>query len=110
MIGGMINANDFVGFLLHVVFSLIIGALYTAFFLPFVRLGNPLADIVVGGLIYGLIWWVIGGNLIMPLVAGNDVFQFGIGAGFYGHIIFGHALAFLVVLRDRAFGQASGAN
>ena len=110
MIGGMIDANDFVGFILHVVFSLIIGAIYTAFFVSVVKLGNPLVDIVVGGLIYGLIWWVIGANLIMPLVAGNDVFQFNIGASFYGHIIFGHALAFLVVLRDMAFGQASGDN
>lgn len=102
MIGGMINANDFVGFILHVIFSAIIGALYTAYFAPNVKLGNPLVTIVVGGLIYGIIWWVVGGNLIMPLVAGGDVFQFGLGPSFYGHIIFGHALAFLVILRDMA--------
>ena len=95
MIGGMINGNDFVGFILHVVFGAIIGALYTAFFAPNVKLGNPLMTIVVGGLIYGLIWWVVGGNLIMPLIAGGDVFQFGLGPSLYGHIIFGHALAFL---------------
>ena len=100
MIGGMINANDFVGFILHIIFSAIIGALYTAYFAPNVKLGNPLMTIVVGGLIYGIIWWVLGGNLIMPLVAGGDVFQFGLGASFYGHIIFGHALAFLVSRMD----------
>ena len=100
MIGGMINANDFVGFILHIIFGAIIGALYTAFFVPYVKLGNSLLNIVVGGLIYGIIWWVLGGNLIMPLIAGGDVFAFGIGASFYGHIIFGHALAFLVTLSD----------
>ena len=59
-------------------------------------------DFVVGGLIYGVLWWVVGGNFIMPLIAGGDVFQFGLGTSFYGHIIFGHALAFLVILRDMA--------
>lgn len=102
MVGGMVNSNDFVGFILHIVFSAVIGALYTALFVPNVKLGNPLVGIVVGGLIYGLIWWIVGGNFIMPLIAGNDVFQFGLGASFYGHIIFGHALAFLVSLRYMA--------
>ena len=102
MIGGMIDANDFAGFIMHVIFSAAIGALYTAFFVPYVKLGNALLNIVVGGLIYGVIWWVLGGNIIMPLIAGGDVLQFGLGASFYGHIIFGHALAFLVILRDMA--------
>ena len=102
MVGGMIDADDFVGFIMHVVFSAVIGALYTGFFAPYVKLGNALLNIVVGGLIYGVIWWVVGGNFIMPLIAGGDVFQFGLGTSFYGHIIFGHALAFLVILRDMA--------
>lgn len=107
MIGGMINANDFVGFILHIVFSAIIGGLYTAVFVPTVKLGNPLMNIVVGGLIYGLIWWIVGGNLILPIIAGGDVFAFGLGPSLYGHIIFGHALAFLVTLRDLALGANS---
>ena len=107
MVGGMINANDFVGFILHVIFSAVIGGLYTAFFTSIVKLGNPLLNIVIGGLIYGILWWVVGGNLIMPLIAGGDVFQFGLGASFYGHIVFGHVLAFLVLLRDMAM-QKSG--
>ena len=102
MIGGMINGNNFVGFVLHIVFSAIIGAVYAAYFAPNVKLGNPLVTIVVGGLIYGILWWVVGGNLIMPAIAGNDVFQFGLDPSLYGHIIFGHALAFLVILRDMA--------
>lgn len=107
MIGGMINANDFVGFILHIVFSAIIGALYTALFTPYVQMGNNLFDIVVGGLIYGIIWWILGGNIIMPLISGGDVLQFDLGASFFGHIIFGHALAFLVILRDMVLEKNS---
>ena len=104
MVGGMIGSDAFVGFILHILISLVIGALYTGFFRDYVNLGNPLMDIAVGGLIYGLIWWIVGGNIIMPLIAGGDVLQLSIGPSFYGHIIFGHVLAFLVVLRDQAFG------
>jgi len=100
MIGGMVNLNDFGGFILHIIFSAIIGALYTGVFVPAVKLGNPMITIVIGGLIYGLIWWILGGNLIMPLVAGGDVFAFGLGPSLYGHIIFGHAVAFMVAARD----------
>jgi uncharacterized membrane protein YagU involved in acid resistance len=105
MVGGMISADAFVGFILHIIISVVIGALYTGVFMQYVKLGNPLVDIVVGGLIYGLIWWIIGGNIVMPVVAGGEVLQLSIGPSFYGHIVFGHALAFLVVLRDAAMGM-----
>lgn len=105
MIGGMISADSFVGFILHIIISIVIGALYTGVFIQYVDLGNPLVNIVVGGLIYGLIWWIIGGNIIMPIVAGGDILQLSIGPSFYGHIVFGHALAFIVVLRDAALGM-----
>ena len=100
MVGGMINTNDFMGFIMHIVFSAVIGALYTGFYKPYVSRGPAFMNIVVGGLVYGLIWWVVGANLIMPLIAGGDVFGFAIGTSFYGHIIFGHSLAFLVTMRD----------
>ena len=105
MVGGMIGAGALVGFILHIIISAVIGGLYTGLFADRVDLGNALMNIVVGGLIYGLIWWIIGGNVIMPAVAGGDILQLNIGPSFYGHIIFGHVLAFLVVLRDRAFGM-----
>ena len=106
-IGNMINSDMFVGFILHIVISVVIGAIYTGVFLAYVDLGNPLVNIAVGGLIYGLIWWIIGGNIIMPVIANNPdmaVLNLSIGPSFYGHIVFGHALAFLVVLRDAAMG------
>ncbi len=105
-VGSMIGADAFVGFILHVIISLVIGAIYTGFFVPNVKLGNPLLTIGVGGLIYGLIWWIIGGNIIAPVVSGGEILQLSIGPAFYGHIIFGHALAFLVVLRDMAMSES----
>ncbi len=104
MVGSMIGSDAFIGFILHIIISIVIGALYTGLFMKYVDLGNPLVNIVVGGLIYGLIWWIIGGNIIMPAVAGGDVLQLTIDVSFYGHIIFGHALAFIVVIRDAALG------
>lgn len=103
MVGGMINADAFIGFILHVIISVIAGALYTGVFTQYAKGPNPLVDIVAGGLVYGLIWWVVGGNIIMPAIAGGDMMQLNFtGASFFGHIIFGHVLAFLVVLRDQA--------
>lgn len=105
MVGSMISADSFVGFILHIIISIVIGALYTGVFMQYVDLGNPLVNITVGGLIYGLIWWIIGGNIVMPVVSGGDILQLSIGPSFYGHIIFGHALAFLVVLCDAVLGM-----
>lgn len=105
MVGGMIGSTAFFGFVLHVIISIIAGALYTGVFTQYAKGPNPLADIVGGGLIYGVIWWVVGANVIMPLIIGGDATVLSLdvnGSSFFGHIIFGHVLAFLVVLRDQA--------
>ncbi len=108
MVGGMIGADAFIGFILHIVISMVIGAVYTGLFMQYVDLGNPLVNIVVGGLIYGLIWWIVGGLIIMPLIAGGEMLQIDLThPSLFGHIIFGHALAFLVVLRDAAMGMGA---
>ena len=105
MVGGMIGADAFIGFILHIIISIVIGALYTGLFTEYVNLGNPLVGIVVGGLIYGVIWWILGGLIIMPAIAGGDLLQISLtDPSLFGHIIFGHVLAFLVVLRDAALG------
>ncbi|MCY4072715.1 MAG: hypothetical protein OXG60_15585 [Chloroflexi bacterium] len=105
MVGGMINSGAFVGFILHLIISAVIGALYTGFFADKVNLGDKLINVAVGGLIYGLIWWIIGGNIIMPVIAQGDILQLSIGPSFYGHIIFGHVLAFIVVVGGNALGM-----
>ena len=106
MVGGMIGADAFIGFILHIIISAVIGALYTGLFTQYVDLGNPLYNIAVGGLIYGLIWWIIGGLIIMPAIAGGDLLQINLNSpSLFGHVMFGHALAFLVVIRDAALGM-----
>lgn len=108
MVGGMISADAFIGFILHIIISIVIGALYTGVFMQYVDLGNPLVNIAVGGLIYGLIWWIVGGLIIMPAISGGEMLQIDLThPSLFGHVIFGHALAFLVVLRDAAMGMGA---
>ncbi len=106
MVGGMISADAFIGFILHIVISAVIGALYTGLFAEYVKMNNPLLDIAVGGLIYGVIWWIVGGLIIMPAIAGGEMLQISLtDPSLFGHIIYGHVLAFLVVLRNAAMGM-----
>ncbi|MCY4248427.1 MAG: hypothetical protein OXE95_12735 [Chloroflexi bacterium] len=106
MVGGMISADALIGFILHIVISAVIGAVYTGVFTEFVQMNNPLLDIAVGGLIYGVIWWIVGGLIVMPAIAGGNILQSSLtDPSLFGHIIFGHVLAFLVVLRNAAMGM-----
>ena len=104
MVGGMIGAGDtpLVGFIIHVIISAVVGALYTGVYMGIAKLGdNKLTTVIVGGLIYGLIWWIIGGNIIQPVINGGDVLQLDIaGNSFFGHIIYGHTLAWIVSSHD----------
>ena len=103
MVGGMIGSDSaLIGFILHVIISAVIGALYTGLFVQYVDLGSPLYNIAVGGLIYGVIWWIVGALIIMPAISGEELLQINLDSpSLLGHIMFGHALAFLVALRDR---------
>ncbi len=107
MVAGMIGSDSaLIGFILHVIISAVIGALYTGLFMQYVDLGSPLYNIAVGGLIYGVIWWIIGGLIIMPAISGGELLQINLDSpSLLGHIMFGHALAFLVVIRDAALGM-----
>ena len=103
MNGGMLSADSLVGFVLHTVISIVIGDLYTGVFMRYVDWGSPPLNILIGGSIYGLIWWIIGVNIIVPVLTGGQVLQLSIGPSFYGHIIFGHTLAFLVILQEAVY-------
>jgi uncharacterized membrane protein YagU involved in acid resistance len=106
MVGGMIGADALIGFILHIIISAVIGALYTGLFMQYVDLGSPLYNIAIGGLIYGVIWWILGGLIIMPAISGGEILQINLNSpSLFGHIMFGHALAFLVVIRDAALGM-----
>ena len=100
--------NPAVSFAGHFFVSLIIGALYAGVFTAYLHFGSPLINILAGGLIYGLTWWIVGWNIILPLLNGDPILQIHFGTSFYGHIIFGHTLAFVVFQRDAAMGMFWG--
>ena len=77
MVGGMIGAGDtpLVGF--H--------PRYHQRGRAGVYMGIEKLTVIVGGLIR----WIIGGNIIQPVISGGDVLP----NGFFGHIIYGQTLA-----------------
>lgn len=94
---GVFSADSLVGFVLHSVVSIVIGAIYVSTFLRRVEFGSSLLNILIGGSIYGLFWWIAGSNIIVPLITGGQILQLSLGPSFYGHIIFGHMLSFMVI-------------
>ena len=92
-----------VGFLVHMVISAIIGAGFGLVF------GGRALDFKSGalwGAVYGVIWWILGPLLIMPVMMGMGP-QFGMALtmpmmlSLMGHLIFGvvAGLAYPVVVR-----------
>lgn len=89
MISGMLGMeNALVGFVLHMIISAIIGAGFGRALDAMVMQG-PGMSLFVGGA-YGIVWWVLGPLLIMPLVLGMPVFNVQAMMGsLFGHIMFG---------------------
>lgn len=95
MIGMLVRVESaFVGALIHAAISAITGAIYGYFAVRFpLTWGNA----VLGGLVYGVIWWVLGALILMPAILGMFQNIFVIGQmqwmSLLGHIIFGEVLA-----------------
>src|ERR671923_1515272 len=95
MIGMLVRVESaFVGVLVHAAISAITGAIYGLFAVRF-----PLTwrNAILGGLLYGVIWWVLGALILMPALLGMFEMIFVIGTmqwmSLMGHIIFGEVLA-----------------
>ena len=95
MIGMLVRVDSaFVGVLVHAAISAITGAIYGFFAVRF-----PLTwrNGFLGGLVYGVIWWVLGALILMPALLGMFDKIFVIGQmqwmSLMGHIIFGVVLA-----------------
>jgi len=95
MIGMLVRVESaFVGVLVHAAISAITGAIYGFFAIRF-----PLTwrNAILGGLIYGVIWWVLGALILMPALLGMFQMIFVIEQmqwmSLLGHIIFGEVLA-----------------
>jgi len=86
-----------VGWLVHLAISSFIGASFAGLF------GSRATQILPAalfGLGYGVVWWVLGGLLIMPARLGMDVFTFNSMAwlSLLGHLVYGLALGITFAL------------
>jgi len=89
-----------VGFVVHMVISSAIGFLFA------ILLGNAVTSVGKGlvlGALYGVVWWVLGPLLIMPIMLGMgpQVSLSGMQMAMpslFGHIIYGLVLGFVFAL------------
>ena len=96
MIGMLVGVeNAFVGVLVHGVISAVTGAIYGIFG---ARLPQTWGVATMAGIVYGVIWWVLGALILMPAMLGMFENIFAIGQmqwmSLMGHIVFGVVLAF----------------
>ncbi len=95
VIAGILGAGSaaIIGFTLFLIGSAIFGAIYTGWV---ENLATGGWQTLVVGLVYGIIWWIISANIIVPAVTGGDVLALDLGgAQFYAHIISGVTLAWI---------------
>ncbi|WP_344682776.1 hypothetical protein [Saccharopolyspora taberi] len=92
--------SDGVGVVVHLAISAVLGA-GLGLVAPFTRF----LPLLGAGAVWGVIWWVLGGLLLMPAGLGMPVFQMGQTAltSLVGHLLYGIvAAAVLYGLRRRA--------
>lgn len=87
-----------VGFIVHMMISAFIGTVYG------VVVGQlPLTTkfALIGGVVNGIVWWVLGALILMPLMLGMSQMVFVIGSdqwlSLMGHIIYGLVTAFVFI-------------
>jgi uncharacterized membrane protein YagU involved in acid resistance len=104
MVGMLVGSESAaVGFIVHLAISAFIGAVYGV---VIGRFPNTTQAALVGGIINGVVWWVLGALVLMPLMLGMSQMVFVIGGdqwlSLMGHIIYGLVTAFLLIpLRKR---------
>lgn len=91
MVGMLVGQdNAVIGFVVHMAISAFIGA---TFGLIAPRLPASWTARVIGGGIYGIVWWVLGALILMPLMLGMSQMVFVIEQmqinSLIGHILFG---------------------
>ncbi len=99
MVGMLVKQdNAVVGFLVHLVISAFIGTVYGV---VAARLPATWGVAVIAGIVNGLVWWILGALILMPLFLGMTEMIFVIGQmqwmSLIGHILYGlvTALVFL---------------
>jgi uncharacterized membrane protein YagU involved in acid resistance len=100
MVGMLIGVESaVVGFIVHMVISMIIGAIFG---LTVGRFSTSWGPVILAGIVYGAIWWVLGALFLMPLLLGMNEMIFAIGQpqwmSLMGHVLYGTITAVLFVL------------
>ncbi|MEK6753135.1 MAG: hypothetical protein AABZ00_12825 [Chloroflexota bacterium] len=105
MVGMLIRVeNAMVGFIVHMGISAAVGALYGHFAPAF---SQTWKSATIAGVVYGMIWWVLGALILMPLMLGMTQMIFVIGQpqwmSLMGHIVYTviMALVFKALLHKR---------
>lgn len=90
------STSPLVGVVVHLMISIVYGLVLTLFFARFL---HSYGRASVAGLVYGVILWVVGPLLIMPLMLGMSVFGFSAAVmmSLMGHVIYGVLLALVAV-------------
>jgi uncharacterized membrane protein YagU involved in acid resistance len=104
MVGMLIGVeNAIVGFIVHLVISAFIGAVYG---IVIGRFSNTWPVALVGGAVNGVVWWVLGALILMPLMLGMSEMVFSIGQpqwmSLLGHLIYGEVTAAVMLLQRRS--------
>lgn len=99
MVGMLVRQeNAVIGFLVHMMISAFIGAVYG---LVAGRFAINSKTAFIGGMINGVVWWVLGALVLMPLMLGMSQMVFVIGGdqwlSLMGHIIYGLVTAFVFI-------------
>jgi uncharacterized membrane protein YagU involved in acid resistance len=87
-----------IGFIVHMVISAVLGAIFG---LVAARFLNGWGTAIAAGLVYGVIWWVLGALILMPLMLGMSEMVLAIGTdqwfSLMGHLIYGAITAILFI-------------
>lgn len=99
MVGMLVGQESaLIGFIVHMAISAFIGAVYG---LVAGRFALNATTALIGGIINGVVWWVLGALVLMPLMLGMSQMVFAIGTdqwmSLLGHIIFGLVTAFVFI-------------
>lgn len=99
MVGMLIRQeNAVIGFIVHMLISALIGAVYG---LVAGRLAFNTTTALIGGIINGVIWWVLGALILMPLMLGMSQMVFVIEQAQWlslmGHVIYGLVTSFVFI-------------
>ena len=98
------SQSAFVGFLVHMVISAGIGAFYG---LVASRLPKTVGVGIVAGAVNGMVWWVLGALIMMPLMLGMGEMVLKIGQtqwlSLMGHVIYGIVTGLLFIPLSKRF-------